>query len=578
MIRTEEAAKSATALAASLDSIGEPDLARKLRGAIEHLEDPAFRIVVFGEFNQGKSTLINALLGADALPMSVVPSTALLTEIQFADTPSVVVKIGGEERQLASLQELSNYTSLDLQRHGREDVEAVRLAYPFPLCRDGVVVYDTPGLNDRAEQDEAATQALDLADMVLFVVDLRRLGTLNERTVLDQWLRVRGLDAVIVAANFINLVPPGEYTDLRERLAAFASRWGCPYLPENYFEVDALGGLRARLSYDDAAWQRSGMGRLTDVLERATSEYRQLLRGRSRLGRLKASLGESLARVEALHATLASEASTRAGNRDRMTAAGERAEREIEGADSALRTQWGRERALLLANVRLVTALPQEEVPDLAELCRAPVLRLMAQAQDEYAAALRRVKAELPEGPALSVKVRQEWKIRLPEPDFSGRPDSPLGSGIPRDRDAAAAAAKELASEGKRIAGKAAAGIHRGLGSLLDRASDRAVEDSRSGRILDQARGAWSNISPPEPGESAPKAGPTMTGASRATIEAAITLRLGDVDDYLDRLARSLREAVRRRIDRHLKPSEAETRAAELSGLATELKQLTARL
>ena len=71
-----------------------------------------------------------------------------------------------------------------------------------------MAIYDTPGLNDHAEQDEAATRALDLADLVLLVVDIRRLGTLNERTVLDRWLKARGLDAVIVAANFMNLVPP----------------------------------------------------------------------------------------------------------------------------------------------------------------------------------------------------------------------------------------------------------------------------------------------------------------------------------------------------------------------------------
>src|SRR5205814_4728089 len=98
------------------------------------------------------------------------------------------------------------------------------------------------------------TRAVDLADLILFVVDIRRLGTMNERLVLEQWLEARGLDAVIVAANFVNLAPPAEYGDLRARLAGFSARWGCAYLPESSFEVDALGGLRAGMDGDAAAW------------------------------------------------------------------------------------------------------------------------------------------------------------------------------------------------------------------------------------------------------------------------------------------------------------------------------------
>ena len=45
--------------------------------------DGLFRVVVMGTFTSGKSTLINALLGSRILPESALPSTAILTFIQF---------------------------------------------------------------------------------------------------------------------------------------------------------------------------------------------------------------------------------------------------------------------------------------------------------------------------------------------------------------------------------------------------------------------------------------------------------------------------------------------------------------
>lgn len=54
--------------------------------------DGLFRVVVMGTFTSGKSTLINALLGSRILPESALPSTAILTFIQFGyDTDDVEI-------------------------------------------------------------------------------------------------------------------------------------------------------------------------------------------------------------------------------------------------------------------------------------------------------------------------------------------------------------------------------------------------------------------------------------------------------------------------------------------------------
>src|SRR5262249_54648192 len=54
---------------------------------IPKLEDERFHLVVLGEFNHGKSTFVNALLGADVLPTGITPTTAAINHVVYADKP-----------------------------------------------------------------------------------------------------------------------------------------------------------------------------------------------------------------------------------------------------------------------------------------------------------------------------------------------------------------------------------------------------------------------------------------------------------------------------------------------------------
>ena len=44
-----------------------------------------FNLVVVGQFKRGKTMLINALLGADILPVAVVPLTSIVTILTFGE-------------------------------------------------------------------------------------------------------------------------------------------------------------------------------------------------------------------------------------------------------------------------------------------------------------------------------------------------------------------------------------------------------------------------------------------------------------------------------------------------------------
>src|SRR6195952_5451388 len=58
---------------------------------VKKLEADRFHLVVVGEFNHGKSTFVNALLGANVLPVGVTPTTAVIHHLEYGETPESTV-------------------------------------------------------------------------------------------------------------------------------------------------------------------------------------------------------------------------------------------------------------------------------------------------------------------------------------------------------------------------------------------------------------------------------------------------------------------------------------------------------
>ena len=92
---TKAKAQMATALSQLTDFFtqrGQAALLWRACALADKLETEQFNLVVLGQFKRGKSTLINALLGADLLPTAVVPLTSIVTIIQPGPQPHAVVR------------------------------------------------------------------------------------------------------------------------------------------------------------------------------------------------------------------------------------------------------------------------------------------------------------------------------------------------------------------------------------------------------------------------------------------------------------------------------------------------------
>jgi len=70
---------------------GRPDLEARLRQTRARLLDDRIRVLVVGEFKQGKSMLVNALVSAPVCPVYDDVATSVPTVVQFAPEPTLTV-------------------------------------------------------------------------------------------------------------------------------------------------------------------------------------------------------------------------------------------------------------------------------------------------------------------------------------------------------------------------------------------------------------------------------------------------------------------------------------------------------
>ena len=81
-----------------VDGIVPTNVRRDLEASLERLREERANLVVLGEFKRGKSTLANALVGAEIVPTGVLPLTAMVTAIRHGPAPRVVVIFESGER------------------------------------------------------------------------------------------------------------------------------------------------------------------------------------------------------------------------------------------------------------------------------------------------------------------------------------------------------------------------------------------------------------------------------------------------------------------------------------------------
>lgn len=185
--------------------------------------DELFLLVVAGEYNAGKSTFINALLGDEVFAMGDLPTTRAIAILRYG-TPGAPEPAG-------------EHTSI--------------YRYPLDVLRDLEIV-DTPGTNSIERMEEEITRGfVPRADLVLFVTSLLQPLTASELDFLTH-IREWGKKVIFVVNGVDRRNSDAQLDRVREYLLReIAARLDEP-APTVYF-VSALRALQAKLARRDPA-------------------------------------------------------------------------------------------------------------------------------------------------------------------------------------------------------------------------------------------------------------------------------------------------------------------------------------
>lgn len=178
-----------TDIAGTLAELGEPAAQdrQRLVDVAQDLRDMFFLVVIIGEFNAGKSTFINALLGDELLQMGITPTTEAIHLVRYG--------------------EIAN------RKPNLRDENIYEWTHPNTGAV-GVSLVDTPGTGSVFQKHEKTAKAfLHRSDLVIFVISAKRALAETERLYLEL-ARDYG-KKIILVVNQVDLLNPTERQEVR---------------------------------------------------------------------------------------------------------------------------------------------------------------------------------------------------------------------------------------------------------------------------------------------------------------------------------------------------------------------------
>ncbi|WP_169739815.1 dynamin family protein [Actinospica robiniae] len=284
------------ALIGRLRSVADELESAELRNAAAALEqrvnEDVFRVMVLGEFNCGKSTLVNALLGERVLPAFARPCTAVICEVGYGqERRAVLYPRDGSPSFELPIEELAEHITIDDEEAEtlQNRYKLAEITWPLPLCADGVQLTDSPGTNEDSIREAVTNGYLARADAVVYVVSALAPFGKSERTYLENHVLPLGHSDIFFLVTRIDQAPAEERADVIEVVRKRVGRVGeelqgrdgtrlYPVVGSLLFPVDGKGALEGRLAQDAEMVQRSGL-----------AEFEESLRGflTSKKGRVK---------------------------------------------------------------------------------------------------------------------------------------------------------------------------------------------------------------------------------------------------------------------------------------------------
>lgn len=223
-------------LAEAADVAGLDSVARDIRTVrIPKLDEERFSLVVLGEFNHGKSTFVNALLGQAVLPTGITPTTAVLAHLSHGPALRADLVLQSGERRSIDPARLGDFATVEgLAGNpaapkndgdgGGDAIHYIDLQVPAPVLEGRLTIVDTPGVNDINEQRAEITYGyIPRADAAVFLLDGTQILTASERQFLEERILRSSRERLIFVMAKADLLDEAELAETtrfaREHLA-----------------------------------------------------------------------------------------------------------------------------------------------------------------------------------------------------------------------------------------------------------------------------------------------------------------------------------------------------------------------
>ncbi|MCL4433541.1 MAG: dynamin family protein [Actinobacteria bacterium] len=219
------------------------ELSRRTRRVAERLGSGKFHISIIGEFKRGKSTFVNALLGAQVLPTGVIPLTATAVEVTYGEKGAVVVYENGTVQEIAA-SSLGDYVTECGNPGNEKHVSRVEVTWPAGLLEPGIVLVDTPGIASiNAHNDAAAQRAILDTDGAVVVLSADAPLSQHEKDLI--LMLQRREKATYYVVNKIDHLGPGDLDKVMDYVDGAMTELN--RVPSNIWYVSAAKALSAKL-------------------------------------------------------------------------------------------------------------------------------------------------------------------------------------------------------------------------------------------------------------------------------------------------------------------------------------------
>lgn len=191
----------------------------------KELQDISFNVLCIGDFSSGKSTFINNFFLEEKvkLPVRATTTTAKLTIVKYGDTLKISAimkdksKVEIHENVEESLREMIAAKGSKI-----DEVDFVEVEIPSTILKEGVVIVDSPGLNDPETERMGITfDFINQADCVLYFLNATQAWKKSEKEFLEEKiLNKNDLDKVFFLLNYWDTI---ETEDERSEIVEYVN-------------------------------------------------------------------------------------------------------------------------------------------------------------------------------------------------------------------------------------------------------------------------------------------------------------------------------------------------------------------